>query len=151
MTLDVNGIVDAVVSHALATGLFEQVNGHEPKNAPSAGGLTAAVWVDKLGTVQSSGLGSASGRLVLNVRIYTSMLTEPLDAIDPNLTAAVDTLMRAYNADFTLGGLVRQVDVYGADGEPLAAQAGYIDQDGGTYRVFTISLPVTVNDLWDQA
>ena len=115
MALDVQGILDAVASHALASGYFERVNTHEPANAPGYG-LTAAVWVDRMDTVLSSGLASTTGRLVFNIRLYTSMQQEPADAIDPNMTAAADALFRAYIGDFTLGGLVRQVDVRGSTG-----------------------------------
>jgi hypothetical protein len=149
MALDINGILDAVVSHALASGYFEQVNSHEPANAPG-NGLTAAVWVDALGATRSSGLATASARLVFNVRLYTSTVQEPADAIDPNLTAATDALMRAYVGDFDLGGTVRQVDVFGTSGPGLDARAGYIEQGDALLRVITITLPVIINDLWDE-
>ncbi|MFI9235769.1 hypothetical protein [Streptomyces sp. NPDC053079] len=149
MALDINGIVDSVISHAMASGYFERVNGHEPQNAPG-NGLTAAVWVDGITPVRTSGLGTASARLIFNVRLYTPMVQEPADAIDPNLTAATDALMRAYIGDFQLGGTVRQVDVLGQHGAALEARAGYIQQDGALLRVITITLPVIVNDLWDE-
>lgn len=150
MTLNIVGILDAVVSHAMASGHFGQVNGHEPANAPSQG-LTAAVWVDSVRAVRSSGLASTSALLVCNVRAYTSIQSEPADAIDPNMMAAVDDLCAAYNGDFTLGGLVRKVDVLGAEGQPLLVRAGYVQQSGAILRVMTITLPVIVNDLWEQA
>lgn len=148
MTLNISGILDAVVSHAMASGHFEQVNGHEPANAPSLG-LTAAVWADEVRPV-ASGLSTTTVRLAFNVRIYTSTQSEPADAIDPALIAAVDDLCAAYIGDFTLDGLVRQVDVFGAHGNPLLVRAGYIQQSGAIYRVMTITLPVIVNDLWEQ-
>jgi len=143
------GILAAVKSHALATGLFEQVLGHEPKSAPG-NGLTAAVWVQSLRPVASSGLASTSARLQLSLRVYTNMLQEPQDDIDTRILGAVDVLMAAYSADFTLGGLVRDVDLLGADGDPLSADAGYLEQDGKLYRVIVISLPLVVNDLYGQ-
>lgn len=150
MAIDITGILDAVVSHAAASGHFETVNGHEPANAPGHG-LTAAVWADRVTPVRSSGLASLSVLLVFNVRVYTSAVQEPPDAIDPNLISAVDTLCAAYAGDFTLGGLVREVDLLGQHGQPLDVRAGYIQQDGQLYRVATISLPVVVNDLWTEA
>lgn len=151
MTLAITDIIDAVSSHAAASGLFDRVEGHEPTNPPGHG-LTAAVWVDKLGPArQASGLASTTARLVLNVRLYSSLLQEPGDYIDPHLTSAVDTLMGLYVSDFTLGGLVRSVDVRGAEGVSLEAEAGYLRVNGGEYRVFTIKLPVIVNDLWTEA
>ncbi|MGH8883261.1 MAG: hypothetical protein ACRD0P_38960, partial [Stackebrandtia sp.] len=145
MTVQTTGILSAIVSHAMASGHFERVNSHEPKNAPG-NGLTAAVWVDSIGPVRSSGLAVTSGRLVFNVRLYSGMLQEPADAIDPNLIAATDALMSAYSGDFDLGGTVRCVDLLGQAGVPLGAQAGYISHSGTMYRVMTITLPVLVND-----
>lgn len=148
MSLDTKTILDKIISHALAAGLFERVNGHEPKNAPG-NGLTAAVWVQTIDSTRS-GLASTSALLVLNVRIYKPMLAEPQDAIDPNVAAAVDALMTAYSGDFQLGDQVRNVDLLGQTGTGLSAQAGYIEQDHKLYRVMTITLPVIVNDVWEQ-
>jgi hypothetical protein len=150
VSLDTTGIMNAAVSHALALGHFERVNGHEPASAPGSG-LTGAVWVQEIGPVPSgSGLRATTARLVLNVRIYTSMLQEPADAIDPNMLTAVDALMSAYSGDFDLGGLVRNVDLLGQTGASLSGQAGYISQDNVLYRVFTITLPMIINDVWTQ-
>lgn len=149
MALDVDGIVDAAMSHAMASGWFDRVNGHEPKNPPG-NGLTAAVWMERVKPVLSSGLASTSAQVVLNVRLYTSMLQEPQDAIDPTMMKALSALFEAYSGDFTLGGLVREVDLIGAEGTSLQAEAGYLNQNGLLYRVFTITLPVIVNDVWDQ-
>lgn len=149
MTLNITGILDAVVSHAMASGHFEQVNEHEPINAPSLG-LTAAVWADDIRPVPASGLDSTTVRLAFNLRLYTSTQSEPADAIDPRLITAVDDLCAAYVGDFTLGGLVKHVDIFGAHGIPLLVRAGYVQQSGAVYRVMTITLPVIVNDLWEQ-
>jgi hypothetical protein len=149
MALDIDGIIDAVASHAAASGWFDNVNGHEPKNAPP-GGLTGAVWVEAIRPAASSGLASSSALLVLNLRMYTSMLQEPQDRIDPVMVKALSDLYSAYAGDYTLGGLVRHVDLRGADGIPLQAKAGYINQDQRMYRVITITLPVVVNDAWDE-
>lgn len=149
MTLNISGILDAVVSHAMSSGHFGQVNGHEPANTPSQG-LTAAVWVDSMQALRTSGLASTTVQLVFNVRVYTSIQAEPADAIDPDMLTAVDDLCAAYVGDYTLGGLIRQVDVLGAHGQTLLVRAGYIQQSGAILRVMTITLPVIVNDLWEQ-
>lgn len=150
MALDITTILDAVVSHALASGQFEQVNGHEPRSAPGHG-LTAAVWVQAIGPARgTSGLASTSARVGLTVRLYSLMAQEPADAIDPALVTALDVLMTAYSGDFDLGGLVRAVDLLGAYGDPLGATAGYLMQAGTEYRVMDIVLPLICNDLWDQ-
>lgn len=149
MTLNISGILDGVVSHAMASGHFEKVNGHEPANTPSLG-LTAAVWTDSVQAVRSSGLDQTTVQLVFNVRLYASAQAEPADAIDPNMITAMDDLCAAYVGDFTLGGLVRQVDILGAYGRPLLVRAGYVQQSGAVLRVLTITLPLIVNDLWEQ-
>lgn len=150
MALDIRTILDAVESHALASGYFAQVNGHEPKSPPTSG-ITAAVWVEQIGPARgASGLDSTSVRLALFVRLYSSLVQQPVDAIDPDLMTALDALMAAYSGDFTLGGLVRDVDLLGAHGDPLSARAGYLAEGGAEYRVMTITLPLIVSDLWAQ-
>jgi hypothetical protein len=150
MALDIRTILDAVESHALASGYFAAVNGHEPKSPPTSG-ITCAVWVEQIGPARGgSGLNSTSSRLALYVRLYSSLVQQPVDAIDPDLMTALDTLMAAYSGDFELGGLVRQVDLLGTYGDPLSARAGYLAEGGAEYRVMTITLPLIVNDLWTQ-
>lgn len=151
MTLPIRALFDITESHALSSGYFETVNGHEPKKAPASGGLAAAVWVQSIGPVQSSGLTATTGRVELRVRLYSSMIQEPQDAIDPELVDALDYLMAAYSGDFSFGGLIRQVDLLGAYGTGLSAQAAYLNQDNCLFRVFDITLPLIVNDLWSQS
>jgi hypothetical protein len=151
VTIGIDSILNTVISHAAASGWFEQVNGGEPLS-PAVPGLTAAVWVETLAPIRSSGLASASARLGLAVRLYTSAEQLPTDAIDPNMTLATDALVRAYVGDFQLGGGddVRDIDVFGRHGPGLDARAGYLPLSGVTLRVMTISVPVIVNDLWDE-
>jgi hypothetical protein len=152
MALGAAAILAAVRSHAQSLGLFEQVLGHEPKSAPAGGGLVAAIWVQDLRPIAAgSGLASTSARLEVSVRVYANLLQEPLDALDANILAAVDALMAAYSGDFELGGLVRNVDLLGAHGDPLSAAAGYLPQDSKWYRVMVITLPLLINDLWSQS
>ena len=150
MSLGTAAILAAVISHAKATGKAERVLTHEPKSAPG-NGITIAVWVQSLRPAVTSGLTSTCVRLEFSVRVYTNMLAKPEDAIDTNLLGAVDALMAAYSGDFTLGGLVRQVDLLGEHGEPLSADAGYLEQDSKLYRVMVITLPLIVDDLYAQA
>lgn len=151
MSLDVTGILNAVESHAMAAGLFESVNGHEPKS-PLPSGLHCAVWVQSISPVPAgSGLAATTGRVELTVRVYQPMLLDPQDAIDPLVLGAVDLLMGVYSADFELGGQVRNVDLLGQAGPPLSAQAGYLTVGNTLHRVMSITLPLIVNDLWTQA
>jgi len=149
--VDIIGITDALISHALASGMFSNVSGFEPKSAPGTG-LTAALWLDSLTPIPAaSGLSATAARLTFRLRIYTSMLSEPQDAIDPEVLTATQVLIVAYSGDFTLGGLVRNVDLLGAHGQSLSAQAGYLNQDGRLMRVMDLTIPLVINDIATQA
>ena len=151
MSLDIDTILNGVVSHNLASGWFERVNQYEPKNAPGHG-LTAAIWSQAIDPLpQASGLNSTTSRVTFMERIYSNALQEPADMIDPNVIKATDVLMTAYSGDFTLGGTIRDVDLLGMYGTALRAQAGYVTINQTIYRCMDITLPLVVNDLWSQA
>lgn len=152
MSLNTTAVVSALESHASASGYFERVNGHETINAPG-NGLSVGIWVQRIRPVAlASGLAVTSARVEFTVRIYSSALQEPQDGIDPAIVEAADALFVAYGADFELGGNVRNVDLLGATGEPLSANAGWVTfNDGPTFRVMDILLPVVVNDVWTQS
>lgn len=145
------GIFAALVSHGMNSGLFERVNQHEPKNAPG-NGLTMAVWLDRIiPAAEASSVISTTGVLLFSVRCYSSMVADPQDDIDPALLTAVDVLFAAYSGDFTLGGLVRNVDLLGEFANPLGAVFGYVTIDNKMYRVGTMTVPLVVSDLWSQS
>lgn len=151
MALDITAILASVESHVQTLGLFETVNLHEPKTKP-ANGLTCAIWADRIGPYPgASGLAATSGLVVMAVRIYTPMLQEPYDLIDPNMISATSALLAAFSGSFSLEGSVRNVDLLGESGTALSAVAGYINQDGKVLRVMTLTLPLVVNDVWSQA
>jgi len=153
----VEEILNRVQDHAAALGYFEAVNGHEPKRAPQTGGLTAAVWLDRISPVLSSGLASTTVRVTVQGRIYTSMLAEPQDAIDPVMSRALTEWFAVLVDDLQLRGpadaapLLRTIDVRGIHGVPLDAVAGYVEQDRKLFRVYTITIPCIVNDLFPEA
>jgi len=149
----IDPIIDAVVSDVQATGYFDKVNTHEPKRAPRSG-MTAAVWVQRmLPFVARSGVNSTSAVLVFIIRLYKDMLKEPQDAIDPMMLRATANIIRRYHDDFDFGldaiG-VSNVDLLGAAGTPLGAEAGFLEIDNRMFRVFDIQVPVIVNDVWTQ-
>lgn len=150
MALNAAGILNAVVSHAMTLGVFDAVNQHEPKSPPNSG-LTCSVTVDTVDPVQTSGLDSATARLGLMLRLYRSFASLPADTVDTDLLNAMSVLFTEYIGNFTLGGLIREVDVFGSHGAALSVRAGYIDQGGQLDRVFTITLPLIVNDVWQEA
>jgi len=146
--LDLDPHQAALVSQVAASGYFARVNEHEPKNAPGSG-LTAALWVQGI-RPHRSGLAATTVRVEWRLRLYTSMLMQPPDRIDPDLLRATTYLMAAYSFGFTLGGLVRSVDLLGEAGLPLQAQAGYLPIDKAMYRIMDITLPVIINDAFTQ-
>jgi hypothetical protein len=147
--LSSQALVDKLASVALTTGRFDRVNMHEPK-APPGSGLTAAVWVQELRPISTSGLASTSVLFVAVLRIYTNMLQEPQDAIDPLVCDAADDLVARFSSGFTLGGVVREVDLLGAYGTGLAVLAGYLTIQQTMYRCMDLILPLVLNDVWDQ-
>lgn len=149
-TAAVNNLVSAVESVSMATGLFRRVNFHEPKSAPG-NGLTNAIWAQSIEPLGgASGLDVTSGYVVVTSRIYLNMLVKPEDDMDPALMSAATTLIGAYSADFTLGGTVRNIDLLGEYGQSLRADAGYLQLNDGMYRIYSITIPCIVNDMWAQ-
>ena len=145
-------VFDKVVSYALASGRFDFVNQHEPKNAPGHG-ISCSVWIHMILPYRvGSGLSATTGVVQLNARLYTNFREQPYDMIDPNITAATVALMGAFTADFNFGGAagVRNVDLLGQTGTPLSAQAGYVEIDKQMFRVMTVVVPVIVNDMFVQ-
>lgn len=147
----INTLVDKIVSHAKALGVFRSVNFHEPKGQPGSG-LRYGVWADIIRPVgEASGLNSTSGVVEVQGRIYGNALQKPEDDVDPRIMAAAVTLIGAYSGDFNFGATVRNVDLLGMYGRSLMAQAGYATIAQTTYRIMDITVPVIVNDLWTQA
>jgi hypothetical protein len=150
MSLDIVGIIGAVESHAASIDGIERVVTNEPKNAPGDG-ISCAIWVSDIEPLGvASGLDKVSVLLSLTVRLMKPLLSQPYGQIDPDLLATADRLMRAYAGDFTLGGEVRNVDLLGMYGSKMAAHTAYMTLAKGSYRIVDITLPLVINDLWDE-
>jgi hypothetical protein len=136
-------LFDALESHASKLNLFARVNTHEPRSSPGSA-LSCSI---TLGPVvpdgSKSGLSSVSGTITFLVMIFDPMTQKPLDGIDPAILAAASALLAEYSGNFTLGGLVREIDLFSLRAEPL-----YVTQEGKQFRVLQITLPVVVDDLW---
>lgn len=146
----IDPIFDAVVSDAQASGYFDKVNQHEPKRAPNTG-VVAAIWVQSIEPIALiSGLAATSGRIVFTLRMYTNMLKEPADMIDPMMMRAMSNLMRRYHDDFDFAGAIRNVDLLGAYGVALSAMSGYLEVDGKQFRIVDLTIPCLINDIWPQ-
>lgn len=145
-------VFDKVVSYALASGRFDSVNQHEPKNAPGHG-LQCSVWMNNIVPIRSGGMGVTSGIVTLYARIYTNFRQQPFDAIDPNVMSATAAMMGALSSDFDFGAQagVRALDLLGIGSNvPLSAQAGYVEIDRQMFRVMTITIPIIINDMFIQ-
>lgn len=157
MAVDYRAIRDALASVAQATGYFDQVVTHEPKSAPGKG-LVCCIFAGGIAPSLSSGLSGTSAVLRFSAQVRCSMLREPQDDIDLDILEAVDTLAAALSGDFDLDVTgVRGIDLLGSMGSPsagtgagLAAEFGYIDQDGHMYRVAELNIPIIINDVWAQ-
>lgn len=150
--LDIGGVIDQLASHAATLGVIDgPVNGHEPLSPPGSG-VTAAVWFNTIRPARgASGLNATTVVVVCTVRLYKPLLSQPQDAIDPALTAAMNLLMATYSRNFTLGGTVRNVDLLGQFGVPLWSESAYQTIEVTQYRVVSITVPLVVNDVWQQA
>lgn len=154
MALDaaaVKSLFSEITSHASALNLFADVNGHAPESPPGSG-ASYAVWLSDVSPVAAaSGLSATSGRVEFTGHIYTKMRARPLDQVDPNVLLLACDLLAAYSGDFTLGGTVRDIDLLGAHGTPLKAQAAFADFQGTPLRVMEVTLPIIINDIWGQS
>jgi len=143
-------ILAPIESYLGASGLFDRVCGHEPKNAPGRG-LTAACWLDEVAPLPSrSGLAITSAIVVLKVRIYSATVFATDDTIEPGLLLATNQVLSDLSGGFTFGGNVDCVDLGGMSGYQVSAKAGYLNQDSKIFRVMTITLPLVVDDVWAQ-
>jgi len=149
--MDVEGIFAFLISLALASGKFEVVKGSEFKNAPG-NGVTGAFWFTALKPLaEDSGLAATSMRFVLTMRIYMPAVSEPSDDIDPQMIAAASAMLAAITGGFTLGGLVRNVDLLGEFGDPLEALPGWLTFGQAKLRTVDITIPMILNNVYDQA
>lgn len=149
MALASKTVLNTVADHARTTKLFKTVNTHEPKDAPN--GVHCAFYVAGIRTDPArSGANITSAVITIMGRIYLNMLSDPQDAIDPDIAAATDALFAAYNTDNTLASNAMTIDLLGMSGQALSAQAGYIDIGGTKFRSMDILIPVIVADAWTQ-
>lgn len=145
------GLINAVASIVLGSGLFTAVSSHEPASLPATG-MAAAVWMQGIGPLKKlSGLAGTAARVELRLRIYTPLITGNMDSIDPSMTSAASEMIRRLSADFTLNGEIFAADLLGAQGNPLSAKADYYKQGDQFYRIYDITVPLLVDDVWAQA
>lgn len=154
MALDeatIDAIFAEVNSVVQRTGYFDASFGHEPKSAPEVE-LACATYLQSLRPVALvSGLAATSARMEITASIYTPFKSMPEDLIDLNVAKAAAAIITAFSGDFDLAGLVRNIDLLGAHGEPLGARAGYQSMDRTVYRIMDITIPLIISDAFPQA
>jgi hypothetical protein len=150
--VDLAGVLDTLATHAESLGYFERVLKHQPFNAPGSG-LSVAFWVAPAALApvpERSGLATTSVRATFTARMFLSADVEPKDDTETKMLAALDALLADYTGDFTAGGAAT-MDLLGAYGTAMDAEAGYVQFGDGWYRVVTITLPIIMDDAWTQA
>lgn len=149
MSISTEAILQALSSETKQLGIYDRVLRHEPKNPPGDG-LTCSIYMTSLAPVMASGLNRTAALMIVGVRAQLPMLTEPQDDVDLRVTRAVDKTIESYCGAFTLGGLIRAVDIKGMAGTPIRVDYGYLDQGGTLYRFGEITTPLIVNDAWSH-
>lgn len=147
MALDGAGIFSALESHALRLGIFAAVNGHEPKSAPAFGdGIVLTLSLGNFHPILSSGLNSLSYRIEVLGRIYRTDAIGS-DAVEPEVLSVALAFFTSLSGGFSLGGLIRCVDVLGSDGEQMSAEPGYLKIGDESFRTVDLLIPLLVNDV----
>jgi hypothetical protein len=136
-----NALYSALESHAESLGIFKRVNTHDSASPPGTGLSCSIILGPLTSSPNYSGLSAVTITINFLILVFSPMMQKPLDGIDPAILAAVCTLLNEYASNFTLGGLVRDVDVLALRSEPA-----YLDQDGTSYRVEQVTLPIVWND-----
>ncbi|KJK44440.1 hypothetical protein UK23_29515 [Lentzea aerocolonigenes] len=150
MSLDIKVPLERMQSMVKKLALFEQVNLSEPKSAPGKG-LNFAFFLQRIAPVPSqSGQASTTGLVVFTGRIYSNMLQKPESALDIQMALAAAKVIEAFSGDIDLGDAIRYVDLLGMTGTALSGQGGYLQIDSGMFRIFDITIPLVVNDIWNQ-
>jgi hypothetical protein len=135
----------SIQSYAQELGIFQAAETSDPRNAPG-NRLFCSITLGPVRPVTSSGLAAVSLQVTLVVRVWSSELQKPYHDIDPEVLAAVCSLMGSFSGGFTLGSTVRDVDLFG-----MSAQPAYVDFEGKPFRVVEISVPIVVNDTFLEA
>jgi hypothetical protein len=67
------------------------------------------------------------------------------------VTGAADAYLARLNGAFTLGGLVRNIDLLNEMGEPLVWNYGHATIDKTIYRIADLPIGVVFTTSWTQA
>lgn len=159
MALDPQHIADlygAILDKARAVKLFPGgITGAEADNPPGKGAAVALILGPLTPAPRASGLAETSVRLEFTIRVTMPRTQKTPEEVDRALLYACVTLMAAFSGDFALTnvpvGLVRNIDLLGAYGQPMGMRPGWMPQGEVNYRMADITLPVILNDTFAQA
>lgn len=146
-----SAIFNTLLTRAKSLGLYNRAQVSEFKQAPGPG-LSFAVWAQNHGSApRGSGLASTTAVLQATARQYHPMIHNPQSDVELKMIDAADAYLGALNGGFTLGGLVRNVDLLAEMGTPLTWNFGYITYDQAMYRICDLPIRCVLNDEWTQA
>jgi hypothetical protein len=140
-------IVNTLLSHAKKCGRFSSVSARELITAPPSGVAVSIYFARMVPTL--SGLASTSTIAVFTVELSMVLPQFPADGVEVDLLNAHDVLCAAYSGDFDLGVEGASIDLLG-DRIPMESVAGYKTIGKQLLRVISITVPVSVNDVWSQ-
>lgn len=111
--------------------------------------VAAAVWfVSWLPTLT---LATSVEGFILNVRLHVDAFAKPQEEHELALTDTFSEFTTDIQQDYTLGGVVREIDIAGQFTDGMSAEAGRITLSDKMYRIIDITVPVIVNDVATHA
>lgn len=144
MAFNIKDTLDVIHGYLVASGHVTRAQVGEPKSPPTEF-LTGAVFM--LSTVITKAyLQTQEESHVVQVRLYIDMLHEPTEEIEFRLALAVAEIVDDLIGDFSLGANIREVDIAGMNGTPLATTWGYVGISQRIYRIVDITLPLNVDN-----
>jgi hypothetical protein len=124
---------------------------HEPRVVPVTL-PSLALWLGPIVPIGAvSGQSEVSGRVTVQGRIFACDAQKVSDKTEEQLLTWQSALLGAFAGAFSLGGEAMMVDLLGAYGQAMSATPGYVEYDGGTYRVSEVSVPIIIDPLWTEA
>lgn len=151
--IELQPIVDGLLTHASKTAAFDVTMSHEPRSAPT-GKYTFACWLQAIDPVaRASGLAVTSLRVELLVRLfcpYVGPTAEDLNTMDSDMAMRVGLLWAAYTGDYQFTPANHAIDLLGAYGDGLRMRGGFATFDKTPYRICDILIPIILWDVMDQ-
>ena len=150
---DISASMQKVASHLMGSGyLTGGVLIGEPKGPVED--FTAGVMLgsDAIQVVELT-LGTTIERHGIQVRLYhpISFSEDDDEQVELRMAQLTSDVMKLIAEDFQLGDGIRQVDIGGIYGSPMAAQAGYLQIDQTQHRIVDITVPLIVDDTATMA